>query len=263
MSQALRNPAFDFTMRAMKHTLIIILFVFALFISAASYAAKDMGEGYAAPTFEELSQTAVLMGGLDINDPKVADEYIRLLYCDLYQKNFKDDVAWNKVQSSTISRILEKKEYFRVQYEVENDYKFDRYNFEGQYFPFTSDTAMVNVGSIVLLDPTTYHLYCDLKTSSEYFPPAINLVLTQPLTVNKFRLPMEQVQPLLARMDEMKNTTRQVFGRIRFRVTDVPGLVIFNDTPIRSELRGEVTAVDFFLDREMTRYLGSVDLRGK
>jgi hypothetical protein len=237
---------------------LFLVFFLAVF---PALAAKGIGEGYARPMFRELSQTITLMGGLDTNDTKVADEYIRLVYCGLYKQNFMDDLSWDKIRKEVMSRILEKKEYFRVLYEVISPFRIERYDFDTGSFPMTRDTAMINVGSIVLVSGEDFQPYCGLKKAVYYYPPNINLLLTKPLTIDKFPLPEDRVQDLLARMDEMKNMNRQFFGRIRFRITDIPGLVINNDNAVRSEMRGEVLAVDFFLDRDLTKPIGRLNVK--
>ena len=42
----------------------------ALAASGAQAAVTTTGEAYAMPTYEELSQTELMLGGIDINDPR-------------------------------------------------------------------------------------------------------------------------------------------------------------------------------------------------
>jgi hypothetical protein len=245
----------------MKYSLIIFSFLLGFSGLPAASAANDIGEGYAAANFKELSQTILLMGGLDIKNPKVADEYLRLSYCGLYQKNFKNDFEWGKIRSDITTRVLEKREYYRVLYETMGLFKLDRYDTEDQSFPLSPDTAMVNVGSMELFTNVLYRPYCGLDgRGSAVFSPNITLVLNQPLTVRKFKIPQAEAEKLLARMAAMNNQDRQFYGRIRFRITGAPGNVVSFGQVQRTPLQGDITAVDFFLDSDMTKPLGSAPL---
>lgn len=249
----------------MKHSLLILSFFLAflpgLFALSPAFAAKDTGEGYAAPTFRDLSQMIVMMGGVDITVPKNADEYGRLFYCDVYQKKFKDDIEWNKIRSQIISRVQEKREYFHVLYESAFPFELGRYDFDTKSFPLTPETAMVNVGSIALFTVNEYTRYCGLVEIPLSFPPNITLLLNQPLTVDRFKIPVDKVEKFLMRMAEMKNTKRQIYGRLRFRVIEAPGPVVVGDEVVRSEIFGEVMSVDFFLDADLTKPLGKAQWR--
>lgn len=245
----------------MKHALIICFFL-ASFAGLPARAAVEpnVGEGYAVPTFKEMYQTIILMRGMNINDQQVVDEYARLTRCPLYREHYKNDVAWNRIGKEIVARVLERKESARVLYETFGVFQLERYDFQGQYFPLTPKTAMTNVGTIVLLSSKDFEPYCRSNNPSPLLPPNVNLLLNQPLTINKVRVPPETVEKILARMDKAGNPERYVYGRIRFLVTDAPGLVFTNKKATRSELLGRVTAVDFFLDREMTKPLGRTQL---
>lgn len=245
----------------MKYSLIVFAFLLGLVGSSpASAAGGKIGEGYAPATFKELSQTLLMMGGLDIKDPKVVDEYAKLAYCTLYQKNFRDDFEWNKNRSAITARVLEKKEYYRISYETAGVFNLDRYDSASQSFPFTAGTAMVNVGSIALLASSVYRPFCGMEGTSAFFAPDVVLLPNKPLTVSGLRFPEAEAQKILAKMAETGNTDRQLYGRIRFRVTDAKMIFDRRGRAQRSELRGDITAVDFFLDADMTQYLSSAPL---
>ncbi|MCE9507638.1 MAG: DUF4852 domain-containing protein [Alphaproteobacteria bacterium] len=245
----------------MKYSLITFSFLFGFIGLSAASAANDIGEGYAATNFKELSQTMLLMGGLDINIPKVADEYARLTYCGLYQQTFKNDFEWNKIRSQIVARVLDKKEYYRVLYETSGIFKLGRYDTEEQYFPLSPDTAMANVGSMSLFSSDLYRPYCGLDSrGSAVFSSNITLVLNQPLTVNKIKFPQAEAENLLARMAATGNADRQLYGRIRFRITEAPGNTVLFGRVQSTVLRGDITAVDFFLDSEMTKPVASVPI---
>jgi len=239
----------------------IILSVFlmlAAFVQGA-FAGLKVSEGYARTTFKELGKTIVGIGALDIRDPKVADDYARLVYCKLYRKNYSNDVEWNKIRDKIISDVMEKREYYRVMYEVYGVFKLGRYDFEKQFFPLDKekfrDTAMRNVNRIELFSDKEYTPYCGHTGFSRVFLPTVVLRPNRIVTVEGFTVPVEKVEEILARMEKTRNVNRLVYGRIRVRITDPlpvdPKFWII-------EIKGDVMSIDFFLDREMTKPIGGV-----
>lgn len=248
----------------MKQTLILFLLLLTLVTSGmAARAADDTkngGEGYAVGSYRDLSQTIAVMGGVDITKPEVADDYAKIFYCEQYRKSFKDDIEWHKIRSTIVDRVQHKKDHSRTLYETYGEFQLGRYDIEGQFFPLTDQTALLNVGSIELFSYKQFTSACGDRKSSDYFPATIKLLLKRPLTLNTFRIPEDEAKKMLARMIELKNENRMVRGRIRFRVTEAPGPVISLNTVIGTTLKGEVTAIDFFIDKEMTQPAGPPQL---
>ncbi|MFH1158241.1 MAG: DUF4852 domain-containing protein [Pseudomonadota bacterium] len=246
----------------MKRGLIILSVFLALTaLAQKAFAENRVSEGYALTTLRELGQTMVGIGVVDIRDVKIADEYARLVYCRPYTKNYANDVEWDKIRAQIISDVVEKREYYRVMYEVHGVFKLGRYDFDKQFFPLSEDTPyekgtmMKNVASIDLFLSEEYVPYCGLRSFPVFFLPHIVLKPNQPVTVEGFGVPMANVEGILARMEEAKNVKRLVYGRVRIRITDP--LPVREDS-WRIEMKGDVVAVDFFLDPEMTKPIGGV-----
>jgi hypothetical protein len=219
---------------------------------------EDISEGYALPTFKELSQTLLMMGGVDVNDVKVLDEYSKAAYCDLYLKNYKNDFEWNNIRSQIIMRVNEKKEHFRVLYEIPTVFNLGRYDFGNQVYPLTEETALKSVGSVVLLAYKDFKPFCGMKRS-EVFPLEQVVQLDHPLSASKIKMPMDDAEKLLARMNEMKIPERQLFGRIRVRITEAQPPVYLYNQPATGIFKGSVKSIDLFLDREFTKWVATLD----
>ena len=186
-------------------------------------ASQDVGEGYARPTFAELIQTLILLNGFDINDPKIADEYMRIVYCDLYRRNFGNDVLWDKIKNQVIIRTLKKREYFRIRYEVIGIFNLGRYDFKNEFFPISDKTAITNVGSVSLYSTGDQTSTASMRI--QFFPQNVVLELNEPLTVKGFYIPQKNAK-MMVRIQEAGNRNRQVYGRIRVFVTDAKGLTL-------------------------------------
>jgi hypothetical protein len=238
---------------------LLVLISLALPVRVA-LAASDVGEGYARPTFPELIQTMILMNGFDINNPKIADEYARIIYCDLYRKNFGNDVIWDKIRSQIVTRALKKREYFRVRYEVVGIFNLGRYDFKTQFFPISDRTTISNVGSVSLLTPSDANLDCAGNNLNSIFTQNIVLELKDPLTVKGFYVPQDKVEKMMVRIEEAGNTDRRVYGRIRVLVTDAKGTDISKGNSTELVLNGKVASVDFFIDPGLTKPLGGVEV---
>lgn len=242
----------------MKRSLVVLSILLGLLLPAqAAFADKDIDEGYARTTFRELVQTLVVMGGFDISDPNVADEYIFFTYPRLYKNNFNNDVAWNAIRNRIVARIQEKREYYRILYETTNVFRLDRYDFEDQSFPISSNTDTKDVGFVALFTREEFRSDARNERVRPLFPTDVVMKIERPFTVDKLSVPMDKVEKILARIEETGSKDRIIYGRTRVRITESMGFVRTQDHALRSGLKGEVVSIDFFIDKEMTKWIGS------
>lgn len=225
------------------------------------------GEAYSEPTFRELAQTMMFMDGFKTEDV-VIDEYAKLMYCALYNEKFTNDFEWNKIRSLLLQKIQTRKDYFRVLYQISGVIYLGRYNFETQDFPFINDSALVNVGSLVLFDATNNadlqreRILCGGKRAVSLILPAYYVFrLNQPLTFDRLKIPMDEAQKLLSRMQKSKNDERALFVRFRVRAIAAQPASKVQAALEAAVLSGEMTAIDLFLDKEMTQPFASVEVR--
>lgn len=227
------------------------------------------GESYAEANFRDLSQTLVLMDGVSIEEPKVLEEYAKMNYCEIYKEKFQDDFEWSQFRKLVVQKVQSKKEYYRNLYQISGIVFLGRYNFDTQDFPFVDDSALMNVGSLQLYqlnrkskNADTARLLCGGTDRSILFPDKYVFELNQPLTFDRLKIPMEEAKQLLARMDRMGNTDRRLYVRFRMRVISVmpidPKLLNANVT---ARMRGELTAIDIFLDRDLTQPFATVEVK--
>ncbi len=242
----------------MKQILIIIFFV-TFFIgdisSGKAQRVEEIGESYAQPTMRDIIQTGVMLGGFDISDTRVSDEYAKLAYCPLYKENFSNDFQWQNIRRQIISRIQEKKEYFRVQYEVHSSVKLGRYNFENQFFPFAEEDRLQAVGSIIILDKNEMTPLCQDIVASKVFPARVVLRLGEPLTFDKLKIPMDEAENLFQQFENMRDPQRMLYARLRFKVLNiVPDKNLSGYASQREMvLLGSLKEIALFLDKDMTQ----------
>lgn len=226
---------------------------------------RDIVEGYAKPDYNDLVQTAVVLGAYDIDDVKVAQEYAKQIYCPLFQKYYADDFSWNAEKKKILSRVKSKKEPYRVQYEYGGVVKLDRYDPATQSFPLSKDTRLSNVGHMEVLNSRILKdVYCKIGVEGEddkrsIFPVVVGLMLNKPLTLTAMPMSPDKGDALLAKLRARGILDRSIFVRFRFRVVDKPQIVKNSHGEVyRIDLGGHLQAIDFFLDREMTMWLTAV-----
>lgn len=249
-----------------------VLLLAAFSFARAGSLGSDQGESYAHPTYRELTQTLMMLDGLDITNSIVANDYSMMFYCDLYKANARNDFDWQKIRTQIVQRVSAKKDYYRIQYEVGGTVFLSVYNFETQDFPFTPGSSLVRVGQMVLMDLVNsgdpeYGIYklCGSPELSRSFPMGHVLVMGQPLTLDRLKLPMDEAKSLLERMNSLRNVDRRLYVRFRFRLQSVmrksppPGLL--NLKRNRVVYMGEVKQIDLFLDKDLTKFLTTVHIK--
>ena len=252
--------------------------IFAAFLLLAAFTAAragviggDKGEAYAEPTYKELTQTLVMMDGIDITDPIVANDYAKLLFCDLYRTNSKNDFDWQKIRQQIVSRVTQHKDYYRIQYQLGGTIFLNVYNFETQDFPFKPESALTRVGSMSLLDITQIgdstkgiKKLCGDQELSPSFPINYTAQMHQPLTFDRLKIPMDEAKQLLDKMAAVKNTDRRLYVRFRFRLQSL--IAKMPPPPVnlrrnRAMFVSELSQIDVFLDKDMTKFVTTVYIR--
>lgn len=244
--------------------LLLLLAAAPAWSQGAPELKKDVVEGYAKPEYNELLQTIVVLGGYNIDDPKVAQAYAKQIYCPLYRQYYADDFSWNAQKENIVNRVKAKKEPYRIQYEYSGVMQLERYDPVAKAFPLSQASRMVNVGHMeVITSSMVRGLLCLVGNKEEdsrdpFFPVQIGLTLTNPLTLTEMPIAPEKGEVLLSKLQARGVNDRSVFVRFRFRVVDQPHLVRNrNDEVVRADLVGQLQAIDFFLDRDLTIWVAS------
>lgn len=261
---SMKNRIKNIAKKFIQAAVVITVASFAGFASAD--VGIDQGESYAEPTLRDLVQSSIMMDAYDLKKPAVIDDYAKLLYCDLYTAKYKNDFEWNNIRQDLITRISNKKEYYRILYQFSGPVFLGRYNFETQDFPFEKKTALLNVGVMEMLAPVTGVAKAPPSpcfSSSAVvmsFPMAYQVKLTEPLTIDRLKMPSGPSQALLARMQAQNNTDRKVYLRFRIKLANALRQDTKNTNKAFGMFVGQMTAVDVFLDKELTQYVASISL---
>jgi hypothetical protein len=247
---------------------IMTILLFAVLLTAPATAQEDpkqgRGESFAAPTFRELALTSLMLDAFDNSSNHIVDEYAKLMYCPLYREKYKFDFEWNSVRQELARNLQSKREYFRTHFELTGTIYLGRYSFETQDFPLVKNTALVSVGSLTLLaydgEGAARYRICDDVTPTEVFPYTYLFMLHQPLTLDRLKMPMDEAEALLKRMEMMNNKERALHIRFRVRLLGA-GKPQSRGIHKTIMTRGELVSIDIFYDREMTKHFAVVSVK--
>lgn len=247
----------------MKRFLVLLSFLVFLSVGGASLrAVPDTGEAFVEPTFEELTQTTLIMGGLDINDPFVAEEYLKMMFCNIYRQIYKDDFTVNKIIEQIRKKFITKKEYPRTLFQVTGKLLLGKYDFKNKEFPFANKQDYENVGSVSVFVPDDFNLYCVSRegkwVSQPVFPTSINVILSQPLNIVSLKVGPEEAKKILETLERLGNEKRELYVRFRLRAQALYSSLKKGST--RTDFGGNMISVDLFYDKELTMWLASLPL---
>lgn len=229
---------------------------------AASQTAQPVSEGYASVNYGDIIQTIVVLGGYDIEDPQVAEAYVRQQFCDQFKKLRSDDFAWDALRKQAVQRLRDHKEPYRIQYEHSGVISLGRYDSAIGGFPLTPDSAMQNVGHMeIVSEKNASAQFCAAgdtgRIERPFFPLQVGLTLANPLTITHVYMPQDRAEAVLKSMAAQGLADRQIYVRIRFRVAGQPTILTQKERAYRADLSGQLRAVDFFLDKDLTIWLAA------
>lgn len=244
-------------------TVVAAAFAFA---PAQAQNNDDSGEAYANTNLRDLTQTSIMMDAYDLKNTKYVDEYAKVFYCELYKTKFKEDFEWNNIRQEILGRINNKKEYYRVLYQFSGPVNLGRYNFETQDFPFEKGSAIVNVGYMVMQEPMHKRLAgaqlseCFGKNDTLEFYKSFQVRLSEPLTIDRLKMPTGPAQVLLDKMQAQNNANREVYLRYRVKLVTAMKSNPNKQSSDRGTFVAQLTAVDVFLDPELTQFVSNISL---
>lgn len=233
----------------------LVACIFAFSSMALAAPDENRGGAFSAPTYRELVRTMILTGAFDIKEEAIANEYARTFHCEEYKKYFQDDFQWNDVRIRITEALEKKKTSYRSEFEVAGMIKLDRYNFDQQLFPLTADTKMSNLGSLVLLEGNEVERTCVGSGEGErVFPRTIYAKLSHPFTFEELRIPMDEAEILVDKIEAMKNKDRSLY--VRFRLVFSHGADIRmskGNVATSAVFKSSLHSVDLFYDQDLTQ----------
>lgn len=247
---------YNFRMRlSISHRLFAPFFLVFLFAAAVPSHAESARTGYARANFKDLVQTYVSLGGADIMNPKVVDEYAEILHCDSYREKYTNDFEWNQVRQMIQGSLMQKKVFYRTLYEFGGPIFLNRYDFKSQSFPLAEESVQKNIGRMIMFYNQEFEPYCGRRRRPDNFPQHFALDIKTPLSMTNIYMSQEEADALVKRMNDSQNTDRKVYVRFRVKVLGSVGTE-GGGQGYKVVLDGEIEDIDFFEDADYTIYLG-------
>lgn len=178
-------------------------------------------ETYAKPTYENLLQSLIRMGALNITDDSVIDDYAAITECKLHASFFKDDFKWNRVRQAMRQSIKQNVATYPTGFAYDVELQLDRYDFKEQLFKFKDRATVKNVNAFILFS-TEGRDCADKKIS--VLPKSFRAVLNEPIYFTGLPLTESDAKALLTRLETNGNRDRIVYSRFNLRITYVPPL---------------------------------------
>jgi hypothetical protein len=208
----------------MKTSCRFILILALLLVGAWPAAAQD----YAKPSYENLVQTLIRMGALNIADDSVIDDYAVITECKLLASFYKDDFKWNRIRQAIRQSIKQNVATYSSGYAYDAELQLDRYDFKEQSYKFRDRATVKNVNAFVLFS-TEGRECADQKI--KVLPSSFRAVLNEPIYFTGLPLTENDAKAMLARFDQSGNRDRIVYARFNLRIVFVPPLRSPENTP--------------------------------
>ncbi len=245
----------------------------AVFFGAAPVRAQDQSQ-YAPTTLPDISNVLIGTGIISYNDPVVAEEYLRIHECGLYEKYFGDDFAWSRIRDAEISELAARAPTFPKGFDITTKIWLGEYNLVTNEFDLVPPSDMKNLGLLTVLDENSGDLRpCDRRVSNGFVPRVHPLMLVVKLdqVLNMNGIPMNRatadrlLEIMNARDGQITTDKRWVMMSARVRLTGVDPLSGVTD-PLRRTVNATLDDVRFFEgpERKLLLYKKEFkDLKGK
>ncbi|MDD3287715.1 MAG: DUF4852 domain-containing protein [Alphaproteobacteria bacterium] len=196
----------------------VLFALIALFMCAASPA---RAEDFVAPTLENITNTIIRYGAININKDDVIDNYGILMECKIFEYFYNDDFKWQKARAALREKIRQDVATFPTSYAYDAELQLDRYDFKNKQYKFTEKTTIKNVNSFSL--KFKGGIVCGNKRNN-VLPEEFRIVLDRPIYVSGLPLGNKEAEAFLKRMKDSQNNDRIVYARFNLRVTYVAPL---------------------------------------
>lgn len=190
------------------------LFLIVLSFACVSSARAD---DFAIPKYENMVNTLIRYGALNIKNNEVLDEYSIMTECKLYQHFYDDEFKWQKFREAMRQKLDQDVKTFPTGYRYDTKLHLDRYSFEDRLYRFSNKSMADGFGSFLLrvkynADPTCA---AALKVM---FPFAYRIVLARPLYLAGLPFTESEARGLMDRLNEAGNKDRTIYVRFNFRI---------------------------------------------
>lgn len=193
----------------------LMFFVFAL----VSVAMPARAEEYVKPNAENILDTLVRFGAIDLSNDTLLDAYAQILACDLFKDFYKDEFKWQKARPVIREQVRKSVSTFPTGFRYETVLQLGRYDFAKKVYPFVEKSQRIGINVFTVdRDINRVCQYGGKDNVAAILPKRFKIVLDKPFNIIDLPLAPSEGKALAERMDRDGNKEHSIFARINLRI---------------------------------------------
>jgi hypothetical protein len=224
---------------------------------------NDVGDGYAIPTFKNLSKLYWALAMFDLGDNQAIDSYLMINQCDIYTKFFNSDFELEGLREATRQSIQQGLTKFPMKFEIMIPVGLDRYNIGTEKFALDPRSQFIGARRLEIAVNSDFGAICNGEVDVPKYPRNFILSLSRPLTVTDIPVDPEVAQVYIEQADKEAAThgyrgalskfSRVAYLRLTVKMNQFKGYSKPDtNTPSLAEVFGTIDGFEMYGDRDKT-----------
>ncbi|MDB5490829.1 MAG: hypothetical protein JWO78_678 [Micavibrio sp.] len=161
------------------------------------YATDDetvIDDGYAVPTYKNLSKLYWALAMFDLADNDAIDGFLIINQCDMFAKFFNSDFELESLREATRQSIQKNMIHFPMKFEIMIPVGLDRYNIGTEKFAIDPRSQFLGSRRLEVAVNSDFGAVCNSILNVNKYPRNFILSLSRPLTVTDVPVDPEVAQ---------------------------------------------------------------------
>lgn len=232
---------------------------------------RALEDGYAVPTFKNLSKLYWALAMFDLADDKAIDNFLMINECELYQKYYGSDFELESLRAATKESIVKNMATYPVKFEVIIPIGIDRYDMGTEKFKLDPRTDFFGAKRLEMVVNEIGRPVCGRGRAASGaingYPKNFILSLSRPFTLTEIpvkpevaQLYIEEAKKFSAKIPEVRNYSqygRIAFLRLKVTMNQFRGYVPHVNTELMADIFGTIDGFEVYGNREKTFLLYS------
>lgn len=239
-----------------------------------SYASDDermLDDGYAIPTFKNLSKLYWALAMFDLADDKAVDNFLLINECEMYTKYYGSDFELESLRAATKESIVKNMASYPVKFEVVIPIGIDRYDMGTERFKLDIRTGFLGAKRLEMVVNEISRPVCGKTRAASSpipgYPKNFILSLSRPFTLTEIpvkpelaQLYIEEARKFSKKITETQNYSkygRIAFLRLKVTMNQFKGYTPYQNTEMMADIFGTIDSFEIYGNREKTFLLYS------
>lgn len=240
----------------------------------ASDADNVINDGYAVPTFKNLSKMYWALAMFDLEDNQAIDNYLWINECELYLKYFRSDFELEGLRAATRASINKNLASFPTKFEIMIPVGLDRYNTGTERFMLDPGSQFLGSKRLEIAVNSDLEPVCNNKSATiPKYPKNFILSLSRPFIVTELPVPPEVAQFYIEQSEKELPTRKyryalSKFGRVAYlrlkvTMTQFKSYVSTDALTTMADVFGTIDGFEMYADRDKTLLLFNDEMANK